>query len=78
MPQYFFDVEENGELSAGDDALEVADDQTARDEAIKGLASIAGDGLPNGPHHRFVVYVRDERGNHIFEASLEFRSAWLK
>jgi hypothetical protein len=78
MPRYFFDVEDNGELTVDEIGVELSNEKAVRDEAIRALPAIAREELPNGPQHTFWVKVRDDTGDYIFSASLELKSGWLK
>jgi hypothetical protein len=78
MPRYFFDIEDNGELTVDDEGLELSSEKAVRDEAIRALPELAKDELPDGAQHSFWVKVRDESGAYIFQASLELKSGWLK
>jgi hypothetical protein len=78
MPSYFFDVEDNGELNIDNVGIELANEQAARNEAIRSLPAMAREELPDGPQHTFWVKVRDDAGEYIFQASLELKTTWLK
>lgn len=76
MPRYFFDTIENGERIVDSYGLEIDVRETVAKEAETALAEMAGDRLPDGPRHEFVVEARDESGAVIYRASLVFTSEW--
>lgn len=76
MPHYFFDVTNGGAATPDDVGVDLADDDEARDEAVSLLPDIARDELPDGDEHEFVVSVRDERGEVVYEASLSLHGRW--
>ena len=78
MFRYFFDIEENGELTVDEVGTVLPNFKSVRDEAIRALPELAKDELPDGPQHSFRVKVRDLSGDYIFQASLELKSQWLK
>ena len=78
MPRYFFDIDDGEHSSRGDVALEFADAQAARDNAVSALPDIARDVMPDGKRREFVVTMRDESGTPIFKATLLFKAEWLK
>jgi NADPH-dependent ferric siderophore reductase len=77
MPRYYFDTAENRNERRDEEGTVLADDKSARDEAIRALPGLAAEELPDGPQHSFWVRVRDERGEYIFEASLDLKTHWL-
>jgi len=77
MPRFYFDTSDNDRQVRDEDGLDLPDELSARNEAIKVLPGMAADGLPDGPEHLFRVSVRDANGEYIFEASLNLMSHWV-
>lgn len=78
MPRYFFDIDDGSGLTEDETGLEFTTEKALRDEAIRAIAEMAKDELPDGPEHRFRVKVRSGRGEYIFQASLALTSEWLR
>ncbi len=77
MPRYFFDLQDGDEISEDDQGSVMDGQETARSQAIVFLSEIVKDSLPDGEHRRFVVIAREENGQPIYQASLEFRGGWM-
>ncbi|MEP6565224.1 MAG: hypothetical protein ABJB10_08785 [Mesorhizobium sp.] len=60
MTRYFFDFLDTGEEFPDPEGTELADLEAAKDEAVRALADIARDVLPDGNHRELVFNVRDE------------------
>ena len=60
MPHFYFDIDDGEHSSRGDVALEFADAQAARDNAVSALPDIARDVMPDGQQRDFFVTMRDE------------------
>jgi len=71
MARYFFDFRDDDGVFRDDEGLLMDTPREAENEAIKSLAEIARDGLPDGDHREFAVAVRDEHGR-LLEARLVF------
>ena len=76
MPRYFFDFQDDDKLSKDDEGSLIDGQETARSEAIILLSEIVKDTLPDGEHRRFVVIAREEGGQPIYRAALEFHGEW--
>lgn len=60
MPQFHFDIHENGCCIPDEDGREFVDGDDARKEAVLTGASIARDAFTTGSAYRIVVDVREE------------------
>ncbi|MBZ9777282.1 DUF6894 family protein [Mesorhizobium sp. CO1-1-8] len=72
MALYYFDLDDNGTIFPDDEGTECADLGAVKYEAIKALAEMTKDALPDGDHHRMVIVVRDEGGDLVFRGSIVF------
>ena len=77
MPRYFFDIDDGTRQTRDDTGFDLPDLQTARDEALAVLPSLARDEIPDGDEHVLTVHVRDAEGQPIFRASLSLSSQWF-
>jgi hypothetical protein len=59
MPRYFFDFSDDGRVVRDEEGTELPDLDAARDEALKTLAGIARDELPDGNRREFALTIRD-------------------
>ena len=62
MPQYFFDLTENGLIHPDFEGADLAGLQEARREAVEMLADLARDELLDGVAKHFCITVRDAGG----------------
>lgn len=76
MPLFYFDIYDNGRLSADDSGVECADLAEARDQAVALLPDLARDELPDGETHSFACVVRRGDGARCYRATLAFEGAW--
>lgn len=77
MPRYFFDIHDTGS-TRDDTGTECADDEAARMLAIRTLPDVARDEIPrNGDRRGFMVLVRNELGQPVFSATLNYTGVWL-
>jgi two-component sensor histidine kinase len=53
MPRYFFDFNDTENTLPDDEGVELADLEAAKDEAVRALAEITRDLLPNGSKSRW-------------------------
>jgi hypothetical protein len=72
VPRYFFDFHDTGKTLSDEEGLELADLATAKHEAVRALAEITRDVLPDGPHKEIAMAVRDEQGHHLARAIIRF------
>lgn len=70
---YYFDVEEDGEVGHDAHGIELAGDDEAHKEALGLLVAIARDAILKGEQHELLTWVRDRRGEVIYEATLSLR-----
>ena len=76
MPLFYFDVYDNGRLSADDHGVECIDLREARDQAVGLLPDLARDELPDGETHSFVCVVRRHDGARCYRPTLTFNGTW--
>lgn len=72
MALYYFDFDENGVAEPDPHGIECSDLAEVRYQAVRALADMTREALPDGDHHKLVVAVRDSGGNLIFRASILF------
>ncbi|TPK07068.1 hypothetical protein FJ872_24260 [Mesorhizobium sp. B2-5-9] len=72
MALYYFDFDDNGTIFPDDEGTECPDLGAVKYEAIKALAEMTKDALPDGDHHKLAIVVRDEGGDLAFRASIVF------
>jgi hypothetical protein len=79
MPRYFFDVETGKALLLDDMGDELANEQSARDEAVKSFAELARDYLPSvKTQDNMIMRVRNEKGEPLLKLTLNFALQPLK
>jgi hypothetical protein len=76
MPRFYFDIHDGARETLDEEGTELADLQTACNEAVAVLPAIAGNADPAGDRE-IVATVRAENGAPIFRARLSVRSEWL-
>lgn len=77
MPRYFSDLD-NGKTKYVDVVgTELSDMKLVSREAVRFLASVFTDALPETSDNIFVVSVRNEAGLTIFTITLMLQSDWL-
>ena len=73
MPRYYFDFHDGTEVSIDGEGAELADMQTARDEATMTLVEVAKDRFPaRGEARTLSVRVRGEDGKHLLAISIAY------
>ncbi|MER8808112.1 DUF6894 family protein [Mesorhizobium australicum] len=72
MALYYFDVDDNGTVFHDHQGTECQDVATVRYEAIRAIAEMTRDALPDGDHHKLTMIVRDSGGDLVFRASILF------
>lgn len=77
MPRFYFDVVDGTNIEQAQEPIECASLADVRYRAIDALPDLARDELPDGDRLHLAVRVRDEAGNFVFEAGLDFYSKWL-
>jgi hypothetical protein len=75
MPNYIFEVSEDGR-SEGGDLLELADDQAARAEAMRAVGEMMAGEMPNGDRKLLEVEVRHAEGAKILTVRLRLETEW--
>lgn len=78
MPRFFFDTDDGTGLTADDHGQELADVERLRFLALDVLPDLAREIIPAADDRILGVYVRDEQGEYVFEASLSLKTRWLK
>jgi hypothetical protein len=74
MPGFFFDLTDTENTSSAGEAMEFANLESARHDALRALCEIARDGLPNGHAREYVIYIRGEKdAAPVLRASLSLR-----
>ena len=74
MPKFTIRTEEpSGKTST---AASYPNEESAAADAQRVIAEMAKDNLPDGEHLRLNVAVDNEKGEEIFQASIEFTSRW--
>jgi hypothetical protein len=74
MNWYYFDTRDDGEVVTDDVGLEVADLETVKEIAAKGLAEIAVDVLPGSSERCLGVDVRDVDSRPVLTTELTFKA----
>jgi hypothetical protein len=77
MAWYFFDSRDDGEVVTDDVGLEVADLDTVKKLAAKGLAELALDVLPGSYQRCLGIDVRDGRSAPVLTTELTFKAVVL-
>ena len=73
MPLYFFDYVHEGIVERDQIGVELPDDISARDEAIRAQRDYAKDYmLHDGPEADLAVMVRDDTSRHVVEVKLAY------
>lgn len=79
MPNYFFDVHNDGKVQKDDTGTECSDWQAVREAAMRFLPDIAREEMPkDGDQRSLVVLVTDENKHPIYSATLSFAGLWLQ
>ena len=78
MPRFFFDTDDGTGLTADDDGHDLADVERLRFLALDALPDLAREAMPADDDRILWIYVRDEQGEYVFEASLSLKTRWLK
>jgi hypothetical protein len=73
MPRYYFDITDGDDRFTDDEGTVFADLMLARAEAMRTLAAIVQDELPNGDRRDFKVSIRDEHDRILLTGSLLLR-----
>jgi hypothetical protein len=73
MPRYFFDITNTGKTWPDSEGTELANLEKAREEALRTLAEIVKDKLPDGDHRNFMIEIREGDGAPLISASLSLR-----
>jgi hypothetical protein len=77
MSRYYFNLREDDELVPDDEGVELPTIESARDEAIRGLADCARDAICNASRARLAVEVLDGGRKPLFIAKLVFEVTLL-
>lgn len=77
MTRYFFDIDDGQRHTPDDDGTEMADRAQLRKEAIRALADVTRDELPNSDQRVFSIKVRDGDDRQVFYATLTLVAEWM-
>ena len=77
MDRYYFDTRDDGEVVTDDVGLEVADLETVKVIAAKGLAEMAVDVLPGSSERCLGIEVRDVQSQPVLTTELTFKARVL-
>jgi hypothetical protein len=73
MPRYYFDLHDGETVSIDAEGSELADMQTARDEATMTLVELAKDRFPvRGEARTLSIRVRDGEDKHLLAISIDY------
>ncbi|WP_075292966.1 DUF6894 family protein [Pararhizobium arenae] len=75
--RYFFDITNGDGFVADDTGLVLNEKSKVEEEATMILADIARDELPGKPEGNAIVDVRDEKGERVYSAALQFQKRWI-
>lgn len=70
--RYFFDMYDGEVPTLDDTGFQIGNLAMAQDEAVRCLAEVVKDALPDGIRRTFAVVVREEAGRPVLKASLSF------
>jgi hypothetical protein len=76
MPRYFVDTADGEFAFVDSEGFEAPDHQAARRFALAALPDMANDSIPNGDRQRFVVRVRNDKGELVYSATLTLTGEW--
>ena len=77
MARYYFNLREGDELIADDEGLELPAIESARNEAIRGLADLTRDAICNSARGDLAIEVVDDERKLLFVARVVFEVALL-
>jgi hypothetical protein len=77
MPRFYFDTADTGQTTLDDEGLDLSTIEEARHMALRALADLAKDELPNVERRDFTITVRDDTGKALLAAILSLRLEWL-
>jgi hypothetical protein len=77
MKRFFFDTSDGDRTVIDTVGHKLADAESARKLALRALADMVADHLPDGNHRRFVSSIRDDAKEVIFTATLQLSAKWL-
>ena len=78
MDWYYFDSRDDGDVVVDDIGLEVADLETVKSLAAKGLVELAVEVLPGSTERCLGIDVRDERSLPVLTTELVFKARVAK
>lgn len=76
MPRYFVDSSDGLTAYVDRDGFIARDKLAARKTALAGLPDMARDAVPDKDSQRFVIRLRDSKGEVIYSATLTLAGAW--
>lgn len=78
MPRYFIDKSDGDSSYIDDVGTVLPDDEAARKAALAALPDMVRGHIPDGDQRRFVVTVRNETREVIYNGSMSFTGTWQK
>ncbi|PBC09381.1 hypothetical protein [Mesorhizobium sp. WSM3859] len=78
MPRYFFDFTDNASETPDPEGVDLPDVGEAKNEAIRTLAEILQEILPDGNHREISFCVRDEAGDRLMKLAITFDAQMAK
>ena len=76
MPRYFFETDDDDHSAFDDEGTELADDETARAQAISALPDMARDKMPDGDRRTFTVCLLNQDRDLIYKGTMTFEGGW--
>lgn len=77
MKRFYFDSCDGGSFIQDDQGLELVGIESARDQAVAGLADLARELIPLKAGRELVIEVRDDAGQGVLRAMLSIRVEML-
>lgn len=72
MTRYFFDLRDGERLVPDQDGLEFDDIDAVKSQAVKTLAEVVKDALPDGTHRQIAILVREGADAPLLTAEISF------
>jgi hypothetical protein len=78
MPVFFFDVLQDGTLSSDTEGSDLANLESAIEEAVKAMAEMSGDAIPRTRRRRLTMTIRDAQDIQLVQLDMSFNVAMLR
>lgn len=72
LQRYYFELRLNDETRPDDEGTDLADEASARREAVRTIASIAAEEIPHDGPLKLVITVSDDRRIQVFRTRVTF------